>query len=151
VARAFEFQRTDTAVPVSAVERVFLVFSLAVTAVQCVVYLPPLRTLWEVITPYAGWVFGMPYMTAAFMWPSIYNRPVRTVQTLRVTLSIQTLILLIYAAYGVSDYLMFRHLLDDPSPMLRYSPVRPIWTVVIPMIWAVALWRARPAAREKEP
>ena len=144
-----DWQHTATKVPVPRVERAFLVFSIAVTLLQYAVWLPPLTSILERLTPYAGWVFGLPYMTAAWMWPSVYQARVRTVQTTRVTLSVQCLILLIYAAYGVADFVMFHSLRNDANPMLRYSPVRPVWTVLIPVVWAAALWRARPHGDEE--
>jgi hypothetical protein len=47
------------------------------------------------------------------------------------------------AVWGVVDFWMFGALQSDSSPWLRYHPLRPLWTIVMPLAWAVFLWRER--------
>jgi hypothetical protein len=138
---------SERAAPVPRLEQAFLAFSIVITALQIIVMFAPGEPLRSAVTPYTGWLAALPYMMGAATWPSLYQRRVRTVPMVRLTMAIQSLLLLVNAVFGATDFAMFRHLADDPNPMLRYSPARPIWTVVIPLAWAAALWRARPVER----
>jgi hypothetical protein len=90
-------------------------------------------------------VGAMPYMFALAGAPVLYLRGrVRTADVVRRYVKAQCTVLFVYAAYGVTDFAMFHDMRDPANPMLHYSPVRPIWTVAVPIIWAAALWRARP-------
>jgi hypothetical protein len=137
----------DRAVPVPRIEQAFLAFSIVVTVVQCALLLNGAAPFRDLVTPYTGWVGAMPYMMAGATGPSLYARRVRTAPIVRLALGIQSMILVLNAGFGIVDFAMFHTLQHDPNPMLRYSAARPIWTVVIPLAWAAALWRARPSEK----
>jgi hypothetical protein len=131
--------------PAPHVVKAFVICSVVLTVAQLMELSKWGGSLRDLVTPYTGWVGAMPYMFALAGAPVLYvPGRVRTADVVRRYINAQCMVLLLYAVFGVVDFSMFHTMRDESNPMLDYSPARPMWTIVIPIGWAIALWRARP-------
>jgi hypothetical protein len=142
--------RAEATVAVPRVVKGFVIWSAALTVAQLMELSDVARPFRELVTPYTGWVGAMPYMFALAGAPVLYVR-VRTAGVVRRYIRAQCIVLLLYVVFGVGDFAMFHNIRDASNPMLNYSLARPIWTVAIPIAWAIALWRARPSPERQVP
>ena len=108
-------------------------------------FAPPLLPLQKSIVPFTGWVGSAPYIFALGIWPGLIDRgrPHMDGPDLRRHLRFTACLLFFYAAFGA---FMFINGGPDQSrnPWLRVSAWQPVWTVLVPGIWAVALLATSP-------
>ncbi len=112
----------------------FLVFAVAVSVGESwLTFLGPKQ--WrEAAYPYTGGTGIMPYgFCIFFAWQMIFKASDRP-QVQRTI----PLLLLLGASFGVFSYLM-RPRVNFHNPYLTVSPWQPLWTVALPLAWAVIL------------
>lgn len=137
--------RTEVRAIVPRPVQVFLAFSAAVTILELLALAEIFRWLQETLVPFTGWVGAMPYMFALAAWPAFLRgrRDAPDVKARGTYLRAQCVTLAIATAFGIVDFFLFSGLQESSNPWLRYSPLRPLWTVVTPTAWCVVLWRER--------
>jgi hypothetical protein len=81
------------------------------------------------IVPFVGWVPAMPYMFALYWALRLRWRPSRPAHLTALGM------LALGAALGVIDFLGHLGRANYGNPMLTVSPWRPLWTVVVPLLW----------------
>lgn len=130
-------------VPVSI--KIFLAFSAALSLLELSVLVPALTWLKEMVTPFMGWGGNMPFLFALGSWPGLFKGRGHSIsaKTLRHYLTGACMLMAIGVVMGGVDYWMFSHLRSDDSPWLRYHPLRPMWTIVLPLAWGIVLWTER--------
>jgi hypothetical protein len=117
-------------------------FCVAAVAIDLVLFLPPLRSLQAAMMPLTGWAASMPYLFALGSWPKRdASSGADYFVGLKRYLLFSSGVLFLFAVFGAASFAYFRELADDGNPWLRVSPWRPVWTVIVPMLWAVALAR----------
>jgi hypothetical protein len=140
-------------VPVSI--KIFLTFSAAVSLLELSIVVPALTWLKEMFTPFMGWSGNMPFLFAIGSWPGLFKgrRYSIDAKALRHFLTGACMLMAIGVVMGGVDYWMFSDLRSDESPWLRYHPLRPLWTMVLPLAWGIFLWieRARIKPQSAEP
>jgi len=140
-------------VPVSI--KIFLAFSAAVGLFELTAFVPALRWLRETVTPFIGWGGNMPFFFAIGSWPGLFKGAGYSIdaKTLSRYLTLACVIMAIGVATGAVDFWMFGNLRSDDNPWLRYHPLRPLWTIVLPLAWGIFLWtvRARIKSQPVEP
>jgi hypothetical protein len=122
--------------------KLFLVFSGVVTAFELTIVIPRMVPVVGMTVPFTGWGGGAAYLFGFGMWPGFFGpRRVINAKLLRQYLATTCIMLLIVAALGAVDFYEFGSLRDETNPWLRYHPARPLWTIVLPLIWCGILWR----------
>ena len=132
----------------------FIWFSIVVTAIDAVLFVPALRPLRESIVPVTDWVPSMPYLFALGVWPGWrtarseddYERQLQWFARLA------SLLLVMFAVFGVVSFMNRQDGVDSANPWVRISPWRPLWAVAVPIAWALVLshhWRGRHLVRKR--
>lgn len=123
----------------------FLVFSAAASALALTIFVRGLEWLSEATVPFTGWGVAMPYLFTLGSWPRLFQgrNHVIDIRALRHYLTGACVLLVLATAFGIVDFYQFGDLRDETSPWLRYHPLRPLWTVVLPIVWCAVLWRER--------
>ena len=87
----------------------------------------------------------MPFFFACGSWPGLFKGAGYSIDasTFRRYLTGTCLTMAIGMAFGVVDFWMFGSLQSDSSSWLRYHPLRPLWTIALPLAWGVVLWKER--------
>ena len=131
------------AMPVSI--KVFLAFSAALSLLELTTLVPALIWLKQTTVPFTGWGGNMPFFFACGSWPGLFKGAGYSIDasTFRRYLTGTCLTMAIGVAFGVVDFWMFHTLQSDSSPWLRYHPLRPLWTIALPLAWGVVLWKER--------
>lgn len=122
----------------------FLVFALAVTASDLLTVVlapfdvPAARHLQERAVPYIGWVPSMCYaFSLYFGFSALLTGNARN----------RTAVLLfpaMQAAFGVLAWFGMGGARVSTNPYLRISAWRPLWTIVVPLIWLALLLAFKP-------
>ena len=112
----------------------YLIFVIIVTIFNIVTGFFGPENLREALMPITGWDMSTCYMFSVFFvvtccrYPSLGAR-----STILAFLWLTVL-------FGVIDILLpWRKDFYDPNPYLRVSPWRPLWTIVIPIVWIIIL------------
>jgi hypothetical protein len=117
----------------------FGVFSVVITVSNLwLTFAGPMQ--WrEALAPYIGGSLSMPYMFSLFFaWSAIFA-PKDDVRSRRAVMAAPVGMLLLYAAFGAGEYLWLRHLPDFHNPYLSANPWQPVWTVALPLAWALVI------------
>jgi len=89
----------------------------------------------EAAAPYTGGSLAMPYMCSLyFAWSAIFT-PENTPKARLAPVAF----LLFYAVFGAGEYLYLMHLPDFHNPYLSANPWQPVWTVALPVAWALVI------------
>jgi hypothetical protein len=125
--------------------KVFLAFSAAVSLLELTIFIPGLIWLKETTVPFTGWGGNIPFFFAIGTWPGLFKGAGYSIDAnaLRGYLTRACLTMAIGVGWGVVDFWMFGALQTDSSPWIRYQPLRPLWTIALPLAWAVLLWNER--------
>ena len=100
------------------------------------IFLP--KTIYEEIIPYTGWSPGgeygfIPIFILIGLLSTVNDKFRRHIRISRV-LIIGTFLL--HLSSGIFDWLEEApEMYNDPNPYLRYAPLRPIYSILIPIIW----------------
>jgi hypothetical protein len=123
----------------------FLAFSAALSLLELTTFVPGLMWLKQTTVPFTGWGGNIPFFFAIGSWPGLFKGAGYSIDanTLRRYLTGACVTMAIGVVWGVVDFRMFGALQSDSSPWLRYHPLRPLWTIVLPLAWAVLLWNER--------
>jgi hypothetical protein len=118
------------------VVRAFFSFCVAAVSLDLILMLPRLHQLRGSIVPFAGWVPSMPYLfsISTATRPGLYGG-------LRNSLFIASVMLCIYAVFGVAGFVFLGGPNQNENPWLRISVWYLLWTFVIPVTWAFVLRR----------
>ena len=81
------------------------------------------------IVPFVGWLPALPYMFALYWAVHLRWRPSLFAHLTSISL------LALGAAFGAFDFLRHFRRENYGNPMLTVSPWRPLWTVVLPLLW----------------
>jgi hypothetical protein len=117
----------------------FGVFSLVITlSFLWLTFAGPMQ--WrEALAPYIGGSFYTPYMFSLFFaWLAIFA-PNEFLSSGRAVMEGPVMILLLYTAFGTEEYLRLRQPPDFHNPFLSANPWQPVWTVALPLAWALVL------------
>jgi hypothetical protein len=121
-----------------------LVFSALVSAYDLLglVDAPFIEDLHRATVPYTGWLASFPYMFLLYSLVTIWRRnsPASALLGMR---KYAILILLIAVGLGLAEGIRKDRLSSDPNPYLQHAPLRPLYTVVLPLAWAAALLSPR--------
>lgn len=125
--------------------KAFLVFSAALSLLMLTTLVPGLKWLVEAATPFTGWGGNMPFFFAIGSWPGLFKGAAYPLDaiTLRRYLTGACVTMTIAVVFGIVDWWMFHTLQSESNPWLRYHPLRPLWTIVLPLAWAVVLMTER--------
>lgn len=125
--------------------KLFLAFSAAVSLLELSTFVPALRWVRETATPFLGWGGNMPFFFALGSWPGLFKGAGYSIdaKALRRYLTLACVIMAIGVATGAVDFWMFGSLQSDENPWIRYHPLRPLWTIVLPLAWGTLLWIER--------
>jgi hypothetical protein len=131
--------------PVPKSIKVFLAFSAAVSLLELTIFVPQLTWLKGTVTPFMGWAGNMPFFFALGSWPGLFKGAGYSIdaKTLRRYLTFACFLMAIGVAAGAVDFWMFGSLRSDENPWIRYHPLRPLWTIVLPLAWGIVLWIVR--------
>jgi hypothetical protein len=125
--------------------KTFFWFGAAAVALDLTMtFVPGLMALQKSVVPLTGWVGSAPYIFALGMWPGLIDcaRPRMTGPELRRHLRFTACLLFFYAAYGAFMFIDSGGADHAINPWLRVSVWQPAWTVLVPAVWAVVLFRA---------
>ncbi len=104
----------------------------------------------EAFIPYTGWAgLAMPYSFLLFFLAyalGTSDSPTRH----RMRLACLGLLALA-AACGVAEWLFLGGPRASTNPYLRISSWRPVWTVLVPLVWLGILYRTRPRTESQLP
>ena len=105
--------------------------------------IPGLLPLHKLLVPVTGWVGSAPYIFAIGMWPGLLDRigPRMDGPELRRHLKFSAGLLFFYAAFGAFMFARGGGGDETWNPWLRVSPWQPLWTVLVPAVWAAVLLR----------
>jgi len=105
--------------------RAFIIFSALATLSA----LLPITPGGEIIVPYTGWILFVFYMGAL--------KNALGACSIKSQISVYWILgdLLFLAAFGVIDWLLFSDGVDFGNPYLAYSPLRPLFTIALPLLW----------------
>jgi hypothetical protein len=125
--------------------KIFLAFSAALGLLDLTTFVPALIWLRETTVPFTGWGGNMPFFFAIGSWPGLFKGAGFSIdeKTLRRYLTVTCVTLAIGTVYGVVDFWMFGDLQSDSNPWIRYHPLRPLWTIALPLVSAILLWSER--------
>ena len=122
-----------------------LVFAVAAT----VLYGAPAR-MREVALPYTGWVgLAVPYSFLIFF--AAYSLGARDSETRRRMRLGCSAMLAVGAVSGVAQWMYLGGARTSSNPYLRVSPWRPIWAVLLPLLWIALLYWRRPRNEDASP
>lgn len=118
---------------------VLLAFAVAATLLQ---YGAP-HWLKEAILPYTGWVgLAVPYSFLIFFAAySLGTRDHGSQQRMRLACSA---LLSVGVVLGLAEWAYSGGARPSDNPYLRISSWRPIWTVLVPLLWITVLSGTRP-------
>jgi hypothetical protein len=130
-------------VPVSI--KVFLAFSAVVSLLDLTILVPGLIWLKQAVTPFTGWGGNVPFFFALGTWPGLFKGGGYSIdaKTLRRYLTLACFMMAVGVLVGGVDFWMFGDLRSDENPWLRYHPLRPLWSMVLPLAWGIVLWIER--------
>ncbi len=114
----------------------YLVFVIVVTIADFITTFLGPQKIREILVPITGWNMSTCYMYSIFFVIYLCIQPnITTRNTLLHFLSLQIVL-------GLVDLFM-PHGDGFGNPYLMVSPWRPIWTILIPVIWFIALFSPR--------
>jgi hypothetical protein len=114
----------------------YAVFASLVTLASYVILPFAPDQLRESLIAYTGWNAGIPYpMTLIFVFVLIFQEQRRRYVRM-FGIAFPLTILIVYGVYSFFQY-------GEPNynnPYLTISPLRPVWTILIPAAWIVVLY-----------
>lgn len=116
--------------------QLFAAFSILVVGLEFFLVLIGPSTFREALLPYTGWSASMPYAFGMLLVIAL----IRT-KNLRFRRTIVA-ILVVYMVYGVVG-LASAPVRSTTNPYLVVSPLRPLWTLLIPILWILVLCNPR--------
>jgi hypothetical protein len=104
-------------------------------------FIPALMPLQKSIVPLTGWVGSAPYIFALSIWPGLIDRGRPRMQgpELDRHLRFTACMLFFYAMFGGFMFINNGGADHSDNPWLRVSTWQPVWTVLVPGIWAAVL------------
>jgi hypothetical protein len=121
---------------------VFLIFSFVATVISLTIEIFCSRAFNLSIFPITGWSIHMPYIVTFYL---MFNSMVRTSKPWSTKIEApynNILFLLLYVGINVVSMLTWDGD-DNGNPYLIRSPWRPIWTIALPVFWAIILLSPR--------
>ena len=118
----------------------FTIFCIAITAFTFAEMFS--RALSDRMTPLLGGNPGGSYIFLIYASVVFWRRsfPAKALLNIR---WFAFAILLIGVVFGVIDYQRSHGFVNDPSPYVRYDPRRPLFTILLPVAWALVLLSPR--------
>jgi hypothetical protein len=116
---------------------VFFGFSIVVTILDFWAHFIADDSVYAPLVKYVGWSPGNLYMFSIIIGISLcLTRRLRTRNWL-------VGLLAFWALFNAIQFAFERHGSDFSNPYLAVSPYRPIWTVVVPLVWGALLMTPR--------
>jgi len=119
----------------------FYLFAIAISVFSFYLNLDSNKNLKATLVPYTGWGFGIGYLFLIFaISSSLFTYRVSVTKTLR-NLRVYIIIFMLINVYeGFQDWLSVTpEDYTNPNPYLRYDTLTSIYTIAVPLFWALLM------------
>ncbi|WP_430814894.1 hypothetical protein [Carboxylicivirga sp. RSCT41] len=119
-----------------------IVLSSVISAFWFVIYSYYRDTIYENLMQYTGWspdsiYGGLWFLLILFTGAIMYNRKYYS-QYVLMSRGYILIMLILSLYFGLRDWIISSpELLVSDNPYLKFSPYRPLYTVLLPLIWAI--------------
>jgi len=119
----------------------FYLFAIAVSFFSFYLNLDSNKNLKASLMPYTGWGFGRGYLFLILTISlSLFTYRVSVARTLRNSRIFIIIIMLLNVYEGIEDWRSITpEDYTNPNPYLRYDTLTPVYTIAVPLFWALLM------------